>query len=125
VECYQCHQFGHFLYKCPSGNKEAYYAEFDGEEEMLLMSCMELYKARREDAWFLDSGCSNHMCGDRTIFSELDEKFQHSVKLGNNTKMDVMGKGSVKLLLNGVNHVITKVYYIPDLRNNLLSIGQL
>ena len=125
VECYQCHQLGHFLYKCPSGNKEAHYAEFDGEEEMRLMSCMELYKAKREDAWFLDSGCSNHMCGDRTIFSELDEKFRHSVKLGNNTKMDVMGKGSVKLLLNGVNHVITKVYYIPDLRNNLLSIGQL
>jgi hypothetical protein len=36
-----------------------------------------------------------------------------------------MGKGSVKLLLNGVNHVVAKVYYIPELRNNLLSIGQL
>jgi len=65
------------------------------------------------------------MCGDQTIFSELDEKFRRSVKLGNNTKMDVMGKRSVKLLLNGVNHVITKVYYIPYLRNNLLSIWQL
>ena len=89
------------------------------------MSCVELYEARRDDAWFLDSGCSNHMCGDRTLFSELDEKFWYSVKLGNNTKMNVMGKGSVKLLLNGVNHVITEVYYIPELRNNLLSIGQL
>ena len=65
------------------------------------------------------------MCGDRTMFNELDEKFRHSVKLGNNTKMDVMGKGSVKLLLDGVNHVVAEVYYIPKLRNNLLSIGQL
>jgi hypothetical protein len=39
--------------------------------------------------------------------------------------MDVMGKGSVKLLLNGVNHVVAEVYYIPELRNNLLCIGQL
>ncbi|TXG73665.1 hypothetical protein EZV62_002244 [Acer yangbiense] len=39
--------------------------------------------------------------------------------------MDVMGKGSVKLLLNGVNHVVAEVYYIPELRNNLFSIGQL
>ena len=39
--------------------------------------------------------------------------------------MDVMGKGSVKLLLNGVNHVVAEVYYILELRNNLLSIGQL
>lgn len=90
---------------------------------MLLMSYVELYKARREDAWFLDSGCSNHMCGDRTMFNELDENFRHSVKLGNNTKMDVIGKGSMKLLLNEVNHVVAKVYYIPELRNNLLSKG--
>ena len=39
--------------------------------------------------------------------------------------MDVMGKGSVKLLLNGVNHVVAEVYYILELRNNLLSIGKL
>ncbi|KAL6345914.1 hypothetical protein AAG906_025194 [Vitis piasezkii] len=50
------------------------------------------------------------MCGDRTMFNELDENFRHSVKLGNNTKMDVMGKGSVKLLLNGVNHVVVEVW---------------
>jgi hypothetical protein len=125
VECYRCHQLGDFRYECPSQNKEANYAKLDEEEEMLLMSYMELYKARREDAWFLDSGCSNHMCGDQTTFNELDEKCRHSIKLGNNTKMDVMGKGSVKLLLNGVNHVVAEVYYIQELRNNFLSIGQL
>lgn len=65
------------------------------------------------------------MCGDSTLFHELDETFRHSVKLGNNTKMDVMGKGNIKLLLGGVNLMITKVYYIPQLRNNLLSIEQL
>ena len=54
VECYRCHQLGHFRYECPSGNKEANYAELDEEDEMLLMSYMELCKARREDAWFID-----------------------------------------------------------------------
>ncbi|KAL6345128.1 hypothetical protein AAG906_013612 [Vitis piasezkii] len=39
--------------------------------------------------------------------------------------MDVMGKESVKLLLDGVNHVVAEVYYIPELRNILLSIRQL
>ncbi|KAL5543912.1 hypothetical protein UlMin_007696 [Ulmus minor] len=75
VECYRCHQLGHFRYECPSWNKEANYAELDEEEEMLLMSYVELYEAKRDDAWFLDSGCSNHMCSDRTMFNELDEKF--------------------------------------------------
>ena len=36
-----------------------------------------------------------------------------------------MGNGRVKLLLNGINHIIVEVYYVPNLRNNLLSIGQL
>lgn len=39
--------------------------------------------------------------------------------------MNVEGKGNLKLILNGVTYVIKDVYYIPDLKNNLLSIGQL
>lgn len=111
IKCYQCHQLGHFRYECPR-NREANYAKFNEGIEMLLMSYEELYEAKRQDAWFLDSGCSNHMCDDRIMFNELDEKFRHSIKLGNNTKMDVMGKGSVKLVLNGMNIVVTEVYYI-------------
>lgn len=125
VECFKCHQLGHFQYECPSWNKEANYAELEEKDEMLLMSYVELHEAKRKCAWFLDSGCSNHMCGDQAMFSRLDENFKHSVKLGNNTRMDVIGKGDVKLLINGVNHIITEVYYVPELKNNLLSIGQL
>ncbi|KAH7550267.1 hypothetical protein JRO89_XS13G0163300 [Xanthoceras sorbifolium] len=82
-------------YKCPFGNKEADYAELDKEDEMLMMSYVELYENIREDAWFLDS------------------------------RYECDGKESVKLLLNRINHVVVEVYYIPELRNNLLSIGQL
>jgi hypothetical protein len=39
--------------------------------------------------------------------------------------MAVMGKGSVKLSIGGRVHVITEVYYLPGLGNNLLSVGQL
>lgn len=65
------------------------------------------------------------MCGDQAMFSELDEGFKHSVKLGNNTRMNVSEKGNVKLMIDGVNHIVTEVFYVPELKNNLLSIGQL
>lgn len=39
--------------------------------------------------------------------------------------MQVMGKGNLKLYMNGVTQLITYVYYFPSLKNNLLSDGQL
>ncbi|XP_075649764.1 uncharacterized protein LOC142620250 [Castanea sativa] len=125
VECYKCHQLGHFQYECPKWEKEANYAELEEKEEMLLMSYVELNQSRREDVWFLDSGCSNHMCANKEWFLDLDEEFRHSVKLGNNSKMVVLGKDNIRLQIAGVTQVITDVFYIPELKNNLLSVGQL
>jgi RNase H-fold protein (predicted Holliday junction resolvase) len=56
MECYKCHKLGHFQYECPTVNKKANYAELNNEEEILLMSHVELYENNQEDAWFLDSG---------------------------------------------------------------------
>lgn len=53
------------------------------------------------------------------------ESFRHIVELDNNTRMVVMGKGNVCLNVDGVTHVISYVYYVPKLKNNLLSIRQL
>lgn len=36
-----------------------------------------------------------------------------------------MGKGNVKLTLNNTPYTIREVYYIPELKNNLLSLGQI
>jgi hypothetical protein len=59
------------------------------------------------------------------MFTNLDESFVHLVKLGNNSRMNVIRKGSIKQFLNGINHVVHEVYYVPELKNNFLSIGQL
>jgi hypothetical protein len=48
-----------------------------------------------------------------------------SVKLGNDASLQVQGKGSIRMEIDGIVHVITEVFYVPDLKNNLLSIGQL
>jgi hypothetical protein len=47
------------------------------------------------------------------------------VKLGDNSRMIVVGKGSVKIKVGGIIQVISDMYFIPELKNNLLSIGQL
>ncbi|XP_015572315.1 uncharacterized protein LOC107260930 [Ricinus communis] len=112
-------------YECPAWEKEANYAELNDHEEILLMSCVKVNHALCEDIWFLDSGCSNHMSGNKAAFCELNETFWEKVKLENGTNMLILGKGRVRLNVNGSNHVITDVFYVPELKNNLLSIGQL
>nr|KYP74877.1 Retrovirus-related Pol polyprotein from transposon TNT 1-94 [Cajanus cajan] len=128
VECFKCHKLGHFQYECPLWEKKAHYAETEDkeeqEDELLLMALVECKEGKKGE-WFLDSGCSNHMSSNKEWFSELDENFRHKVKLGNDTCIAVMGKGSVRMLVNGIIHVITHVYYVPELKNNLLSIWQL
>lgn len=89
------------------------------------MSYMELNQSSIEEVWFIDLGCSNHMTGNKQWFSDINEEFRQSVKLGNNSKMAVMGKGTIKLEVDGTAQIITNVFYIPELRNNLLSVGQL
>lgn len=49
IECFKCHKLGHFQYEFPSWEKGAHYAELDEEEELLLMSYVELNHAKRED----------------------------------------------------------------------------
>ena len=65
------------------------------------MACIDMNKANGEDMWFLDLECSNHMCGKNEYFSDFDGSFRDSVKLGNNSSMVVMGKGNVRLQVNG------------------------
>lgn len=99
-------------------------SEVNVEEKAELLQMAYTGSLRRR-AWFLDSGCSNHMTGDRELFTTMNESFKHSVKLGNGKKMEVVGKGNVRLTLNAAAYTISDVYYVPELKNNLLSLGQL
>lgn len=89
------------------------------------MAYVDIEGVDREELWFLDSGCSNHMCGKKEMFTNFDDIFRKSVKLGNNSSLVVLGKGNVRMEVNGIMQVITGVFYVPDLQNNLLSIRQL
>ncbi|CAL2262877.1 unnamed protein product [Prunus armeniaca] len=76
------------------------------------MAYVGINQSKRENVWFLDSGCSNHMCGNKEWFFDLDEKFRQSVKLGDNSRMMAMGKGNVKLHINGLTQMSANMMFV-------------
>ena len=72
--------------------------------------------------WYLDSGCSRHMAGDRSLFKVFKSKKGGNVTFGDGSKSQIKGKGIISL--PGLPN-IANVLYVEGLRVNLLSISQI
>ncbi|GJV75643.1 retrovirus-related pol polyprotein from transposon TNT 1-94 [Tanacetum coccineum] len=70
--------------------------------------------------WYLDSGCSKHMTGDRSRLMNFMKKFIGTVRFGNDHFGAIMGYGDYVI----GDSVISRVYYVEGLGHNLFSVGQ-
>ncbi|GJT69611.1 retrovirus-related pol polyprotein from transposon TNT 1-94 [Tanacetum coccineum] len=70
--------------------------------------------------WYLDSGCSKHMTGNRSQLMNFVSKFLGTVRFGNDQIARIMGYGDYQL----GNVIISRVYYVEGLGHNLFSVGQ-
>nr|GEX08633.1 hypothetical protein [Tanacetum cinerariifolium] len=70
--------------------------------------------------WYLDSGCSKHMTGDRSQLTNFVDKFLGIVKFGNDHLEKIMGYGDYQI----GNVTISRVYFVEGLRHNLFFVGQ-
>jgi hypothetical protein len=78
------------------------------------------------DGWYLDTGATHHMTGRWELFSELDSGIRRSVKFEDASAVKIKGVGSVIFTAKtGEHRLLTGVYYIPALRNSIISLGQL
>ncbi|GKA60831.1 integrase, catalytic region, zinc finger, CCHC-type containing protein, partial [Tanacetum coccineum] len=70
--------------------------------------------------WYLDSGCSKHMTGDRSRLRNFVKKFIGTVRFGNDHFGAIMGYGDYVI----GDSVISRVYYVEGLGHNLFSVDQ-
>ncbi|XP_066344596.1 uncharacterized protein [Miscanthus floridulus] len=80
----------------------------------------------QEQRWYLDFGASNHMTGSKEAFSELDGNVTGTVKFSDGSRVVIRGCGTIIFRCQkGEHRALTDVYYIPQLRSSIISIGQL
>ena len=97
---------------------------FEGQE-CLSHACLFVYtslKVFNSCLWYLDSGCSHHMTGDKSLFKSLKEKVGDYVTFGDGSHAQVLGKGTVEI--QGLP-LLKDVLYIKGLKANLLSITKI
>ncbi|XP_009124283.2 uncharacterized protein LOC103849223 [Brassica rapa] len=135
-----CKKKGHFASACPEeeqDDQELNKADIEEADATLYMHEMvflneenvipkTLVQNKREDGmWYLDNGASNHMTGERSYFFEFNESIKGKVKFGDGSCVDINGKRSILFeAKTGEHRLLTDIYYIPDLRSNILSLGQ-
>ncbi|XP_039682977.1 uncharacterized protein [Medicago truncatula] len=115
VTCYGCNKTGHFKNECPDIKKvqrkphfkkkamitwddmEESNSQEDADTDMGLMAQSDdeeevLPQGARTKPWYLDSGCSRHMTGDRNCFLTFEKKDGGLVTFRNNDKGKIRGK---------------------------------
>jgi len=75
---------------------------------------------QKQKSWYLDSGCSRHMTGEKSIFLSLTMKEGGNVKFGGNQSGKIIGTRTI----GNSSISIKNVWLVDGLEHNLLSISQ-
>lgn len=65
------------------------------------------------------------MTSDKRYFSALDNTISGKVRFGDDSRIDIKGKGTISFTdMNRDSRKMTDVYWNPNLKSNIISLGQ-
>eukprot|EP00253_Pinus_taeda_P004946 PITA_04946 len=130
IECSICNNFGHEDSECRSRFRQTTQKEQASSARTWRMKepqperfGIALYAEGQENQWYIDSGCSKHMTGDKEklqSYSTLEK--EKKVSFGNDTPALIKGKGSIQLKEKVKDG---NVLYVDSLKHNIMSFSQM
>ncbi|KAL0377901.1 UNVERIFIED_CONTAM: Retrovirus-related Pol polyprotein from transposon RE1 [Sesamum radiatum] len=141
-KCYHCGKKGHMARNCWSKKNVAesnvvtsktedewdFEASFAADEDELAFAATISNQINYESDWIVDSGCSNHMTGDKEKLKNVS-KYTGSrvVVTADNSKLPIahVGNTVVSPQYNESEVPLKDVFHVPGMKKNLLSVAQL
>jgi hypothetical protein len=90
---------------------DAQIAEKDDEDQIFMATCFSTKSF--SECWLIDSGYTNHMTYDRTLFKDLQSTKIIKVRIENGDYISAKGKGTISITTNSGTKSISDVLYIP------------
>ena len=112
IRCYSCNKFGHVEKECRNISmnhqrhhesqtndiirpKKVGFTNFNvnkNKEEKIICG-LALCAIKDKDEWYIDSGCSHHRIGDKSMMESLKKNQDGKVILSNDASTNIFGKG--------------------------------
>ncbi|KAK3005199.1 hypothetical protein RJ639_016441 [Escallonia herrerae] len=145
VRCYRCRQLGHVKRMCRVKlvDENANMVTDEASDQPKWEQCFSSVVAEAlantsatfsapvnyEKEWIIDSGCSHHVTGNDSLFSELHQHSGDKVIItADNSVHPVEKEGNVCIASERLKEddiVLSNVYHVPGLRKNLVSVSQI
>ncbi len=150
IVCSYCRRKGHPEHKCwkkhphlnprnkGKSQEAAFVADRNEDKDSSDVVCLVAKHGQYEKevqanphiSWVIDSGCSNHMTHDKSLFKSYSVLHNPQfVELGNGNKAQIVGKGTVQvqIMVNGSPRtcILSGAMHVPDLGYNLVSVPTL
>jgi hypothetical protein len=125
--CGRCNWFGHIAKDCESHSHKqlANYAKEERVSSGTMFYACHSASLQDRKVWFVDSACSNHMNSKESELINIDKTVTCKVKMGSGDLVQATGKGTLVVETQYGKRYIKEVLLVPELDENLLSVGQM
>ncbi|XP_026383913.1 uncharacterized protein LOC113279432 [Papaver somniferum] len=90
-QCHNCKKYEHSVKDCRYKEDEDQDGRTEEKEDkqILFYAC--------QSAWFVDSGCTTHMSGEKSLFVDMDTSINSLVKMGDGNMVQATGRGTIRV----------------------------